>query len=90
MCQLLKLEPEQSVPTILRIGPYRFFFYSADGAEPPHVHVARDDAVAKYWLDPPRLTQGSGFAAHELRKIRGMIEHRESEMLAAWNEFFGE
>jgi len=37
-----------AMPTILRVGPYRFFFYSADGEEPPHVHVERDDSVAKF------------------------------------------
>jgi hypothetical protein len=37
------------MPTILRIGPYRFFFYSADVVEPAHIHVQRDDNVAKLW-----------------------------------------
>ena len=27
------------MPTILRAGPYRFFFYANDRAEPVHVHV---------------------------------------------------
>ena len=27
------------MPTILRVGPYRFFFYASDRAEPMHVHV---------------------------------------------------
>ena len=40
------------MPTILRDGPYRCFFYSGEGREPPHVHVERDDAVAKFWLHP--------------------------------------
>jgi hypothetical protein len=40
------------MPTIVRDGPYRLFFYSADGAEPPHVHIERDAAIAKYWLAP--------------------------------------
>lgn len=37
-----------AMPTVLRIGPYRFFFYSGDGGEPPHIHVERDDAIAKF------------------------------------------
>jgi hypothetical protein len=36
------------MPTVLRTGPYRLFFYSGDGGEPPHVHAERDDAVAKF------------------------------------------
>jgi Domain of unknown function (DUF4160) len=43
------------MPTVLRVGPYRFFFYSGDGSEAPHVHVERDASVAKFWLDPVRL-----------------------------------
>jgi len=46
------------MPTVLRIGPYRFHFYSREGTEPPHIHVARDDFEAKFWLQPvglPRL-----------------------------------
>lgn len=27
------------MPTVLQFGPYRFFFYSAGCAEPPHVHT---------------------------------------------------
>jgi hypothetical protein len=49
------------MPTVLRSGPYRVFFYSADREEPPHVHVARDDCYAKFWLDPARLDQSTGF-----------------------------
>jgi hypothetical protein len=39
------------VPTVLRLGPYRFFFYSSDGAEPPHVHVEHDEKTCKFWLE---------------------------------------
>jgi hypothetical protein len=39
------------MPTVLRSGPYRFFFYSSDGPEPPHVHVERDAGRVKFWLD---------------------------------------
>src|SRR5438270_11724045 len=34
-----------SLPSVLRSGPYRFFFYSADQDEPPHIHVERDRAT---------------------------------------------
>jgi hypothetical protein len=41
--------------TVLRFGPYRFFFYAGDREEPPHVHVEREDRLAKFWLEPVRL-----------------------------------
>jgi hypothetical protein len=49
------------MPTALIVGPYRFFFYSGDGGEPPHIHVERDQHVAKVWLDPVRLARTGGF-----------------------------
>jgi hypothetical protein len=43
------------MPEVVRDGPYRFFFFSSEGAEPPHVHVRRDRCMAKYWLWPVQL-----------------------------------
>lgn len=41
------------MPTALRIGPYRFLFYASDGDEPIHVHVKREDNMAKFLVHPP-------------------------------------
>ena len=38
------------MPTVLRWGPYRAFFYSNERGEPPHVHVRSGDFEAKFWL----------------------------------------
>jgi len=76
------------MPTVLREGPYRFFFYSHDVlTEPPHVHVERDRNVAKFWLDPVRLERSGGFARHELRDVMEIIETHESKLMEAWNDF---
>ena len=77
------------MPTALRSGPYRVFFYSSDGGEPPHVHVQRDDAEAKFWLDPIRLERSVGFRPSELRRIRSIIRGNRDELLEAWNGHFG-
>ena len=76
------------MPTVLRSGPYRFFFYSSDGNEPPHIHVARDDAVAKFWLDPLRHDHSLGFRAPELRRIESIIAGQKPALLKAWHEYF--
>lgn len=77
------------MPTVLRLGPYRFYFYSGDAFEPPHVHVERDDNRAKVWLDPVRLQESAGFRRPELNRIVALVaEHREV-LLRAWHEFFG-
>jgi hypothetical protein len=77
------------MPTALRVGPYRFFFYAGDGDEPHHIHVERDDKIAKYWLDPIRLDRSGGFDRVELRRIRMIIEEDHETLMEAWNEYFG-
>ncbi len=77
------------MPTVFRSGPYRVYFLSHDLAEPPHVHVDRDDQSAKFWLNPVALSRNLGFAAHELRGIERMLREHEQELVEAWNEHIG-
>jgi hypothetical protein len=76
------------MPTVLRSGPYRFFFYSSDGGEPPHIHVVRDSAVAKFWLDPVRPDYSSGFRVPELRRIGSIILQQHPTLMNGWHEYF--
>lgn len=65
-------------PTVLRIGPYRFHFYSDERGEPPHIHVANNDGECKFWLDPVRLAANRGMAAHDVRALERLVfEHRD-------------
>lgn len=77
------------MPTVLRVGPYRLFFYAGDGGEPPHVHVERDGAEAKFWLDPVRLERSRGLSAKEVRAVQAVIETHEQALLEGRHEFFG-
>jgi len=79
---------DDDVPTIARIGPYRFFFYSGDRGEPRHVHVEREDMIAKFWLAGPSLAESKGFASHELRAIIRIIGERQVAFVEAWDEHF--
>ncbi|MDE3067069.1 MAG: DUF4160 domain-containing protein [Verrucomicrobiota bacterium] len=54
------------MPTVLQIGPYRFFFHAGNRNEPAHVHVERDQCKAKFRLDPVRLERSGGFRGHEI------------------------
>ncbi len=76
------------MPTVLRTGPYRFFFYSADREEPPHVHVERDDCRAKFWLDTVRLHDSTAFQRPELGRLEGIVQRHHDELLRAWHDFF--
>lgn len=78
------------MPTVLRSGSYRFFFYGSDRDEPPHVHVEHNDDKAKFWLDPIRLHSSRGFRRSELNSIQRLVEENREQLLRAWNEFFGE
>jgi hypothetical protein len=77
------------MPTALRSGPYRFYFYSHEPNELPHVHVDRDDLSAKFWLDPVQLAANFGFRAHELRAIQLIVADHTAQLQESWNEFFG-
>ena len=77
------------MPTILRIGPYRFFFYAGDRDEPIHVHVELDENVAKFWLIPIRLQRSGGFARREINRIHQLIEKRQDQLVEDWHEYFG-
>lgn len=76
------------MPTILRIKGYRFFFFSMEGSEPPHIHVEYGDNVAKYWLRPVQLASNYGFQSHELSKINSLVQQNCNLFLEKWNEHF--
>lgn len=77
-----------AMPTVLRIGPYRFFFYASDRDEPMHIHVERDKAVAKLWLAPVRLQHSTGFSRSELVEIEALVADKREMLSEAWNDFF--
>lgn len=77
------------MPTILLTQGFRFFFFSQEGNEPPHIHVEHGDKVAKFWLNPVELSSSTDFRSHELKKVRMLvIQHREL-FVEKWNEHFG-
>jgi len=56
------------MPTVPKVGQYRFFFYAGDRDEPAHTHVERGNNIAKLWLDPVRLHNSGGFSRLEINK----------------------
>ena len=66
------------MPTIVRIGPYRFFFYSNENGEPVHIHIQRERMLAKFWLNPVMLASSVRFSSKELRRLEPLvIENRD-------------
>ena len=77
-------------PTVLRSGPYRFFFFSSDRHEPPHVHVKREDKLVKLWLSPVREAYNYGFGSQELNRIAAIAQENEPALLKAWHDYFND
>ena len=77
------------MPTVLRSGPYRVYFYSHEPNEPPHMHVDRDNQSAKFRLRPVTLAVNLGFSPVELRRIQEILKQNESSLLEEWNAKFG-
>jgi hypothetical protein len=76
------------MPTVARHGPYRVFFFSNEGLEPPHVHIQRDRSLAKFWLEPIALASAQDFTARELRYLERLVTENQRPWLEAWHEFF--
>ncbi len=76
------------MPTLKRIEPYRFFFFSNEGSEPPHVYVQRENRLAKFWLEPVQPAWSTRFLAAELSKIRELVLDNQRFFLPAWFEYF--
>ena len=78
------------MPRVAIPGQYRFFFYSSDCAEAPHVHVRHERSMAKLWLDEgASLAQNDGFSARELQRIRRLVQRHRQVLLDAWSDHCG-
>jgi hypothetical protein len=76
--------------TVLRSGPYRFFFYAGDRHEPPHVHVERDRDKAKFWLQPVKFESSTGFRRGELADVYRLISEHQHLLLEGWHDYFAD
>lgn len=78
------------MPTVLRIGSYRFFFYAGDRDEPPHIHVESEYKAAKFWLNPVRMERSGGFNRQEINQILKIVLEYKDFFERKWNEFFND
>jgi hypothetical protein len=76
------------MPTVLRAKGYRFFFFSLEGSEPPHIHVEHAEKYAKFWLRPVSLVRSKGFRSHELTKLQKIVEENRDLFEEKWHEHF--
>jgi hypothetical protein len=77
------------MPTILRIDGHRFFFYSRETNEPPHVHIQTAEKSAKFWLNPVALARSVGYNQSEINRLYELVEQHRVTFQEKWNEHFG-
>ncbi|EIC85873.1 DUF4160 domain-containing protein [Serratia sp. M24T3] len=76
------------MPTILRIGGFRFYFYSHEPNEPAHIHIDKGCATAKIWLHNLSIASSVGYRSHELRTIQRMVSDHRTVLQEAWDAYF--
>jgi len=74
------------MPTVLRIGNYRFHFYSDEGNEPPHIHVEYGASECKFWLSPIALARNKGVKPPKLREIEKLVFKHNNFLLEKYYE----
>lgn len=74
------------MPTVLRVGSFRFHFYSDEGSEPPHIHVRGPDGECKFWLEPISLASATGIKPHEIRTIERLVFEHKEVLISAYHE----
>jgi hypothetical protein len=77
------------MPTVLNASGYRFFFYSKEGREPPHIHVEGSSSTAKFWLEPVQLARSRGLRSHDVNRLRAVVIEHRLVFLEAWRGHFG-
>ncbi|HPH22191.1 MAG TPA: DUF4160 domain-containing protein [Haliscomenobacter sp.] len=76
------------MPTIFRKLGFRFFFYSNENAEPPHVHVEKGDGYGKYWIDPVKKDYMHNFSKKEEKQAEEIVGEEQDNFKKKWYEFF--
>lgn len=76
------------MPTIHRQSGYRFYFYSHEPNEPPHVHIDKGEATIKVWLGNVEVAKSRGFRAQEISGIIEMVSEQQAMLTEKWHEYF--
>lgn len=77
------------MPTVIRIGSYRFHFYSDERNEPAHIHIETPEGECKFWLNPIRLARNKGVHPQSLRDIERLVFEHGELFKEKWHEFHG-
>lgn len=75
-------------PTVFKIGPYRFFFFSREETR-MHVHITSPEGEAKFWIEPiVSLASNQGLSKKQLRDLQQLVGEHLDEIINAWKKHF--
>lgn len=76
------------MPTVFRIGKYRFFFNSREETR-RHIHIESPDGTVKFWLEPlVSLNVFYGIKESELGEIENIVKEKQHDFIDEWNKHF--
>lgn len=76
------------MPTVLTVEGFRFFFYSNENDEPPHIHVEKAEGIAKIWLSPVRVEYMSGLTPRQQSVVMEHCNKNLELFKKKWDEHF--
>ena len=71
------------MPTVLRVGGFKFGFFP-DDHEPPHVHVRYAGATAVLEILAGTARDISGMKDPDVRRAQRIVEEHRDELLLMW------
>lgn len=77
------------MPRVFEWKGWRFEFYSLDGAEPPHIHIRKDNKETKVWLENLAIARNKRCTDKELNELLDVVKSHRQEFMERWNEHFG-
>lgn len=77
------------MPTVLRKGQFRFYFFSDEGKEPGHIHIESSNGDCKFWLSPVMLAKNRGIKEHDLNEIERIIYDNLDLLKKEYYEYHG-
>lgn len=75
------------MPTIFRKDGFRFFFYSNEGREPPHIHIMGRNGEMKIWLSPIQIERVYGLSSKDQRDALKITEENVILFMSHWRQW---
>lgn len=83
------LEGKLPMPTVLVKDGFRFFFYSREGNEPPHIHVIGKGGEMKIWLSSLEISKVYNLSPKEQRVVLEIVLTNVELFKKEWENFHG-